>query len=193
MINIRIRHLTLKIDRRMIDKNVSRANETMDRGETKQTCFSKVKEGKMELKFCILDWGAQLLCLYISIWKNWKSFLDKNEERGASSVYFILFMQEDEVVRLLAEVFLLPNYTIPLMGCFRPIARKIVDKAVWLLRFVPNLRSNSNAVATFDKDRILEETSVIEFYTRIGKGLDLHELACLAFCRALDLDPSLLG
>ncbi|XP_062087755.1 midasin isoform X2 [Humulus lupulus] len=101
---------------------------------------------------------------------------------------------EDEVVRLLAEVFLLPTYTIPLMGCFRPIVRIIVDKAVWLIRLVPNLRSNSNdEVANFDKDRILEEHSVIEFYNRIGKGLDLHELACLAFCRALDLDPSLSG
>ncbi|XP_030490703.2 midasin isoform X2 [Cannabis sativa] len=101
---------------------------------------------------------------------------------------------EDEVVRLLAEVFLLPNYTILLMGCFRPIVRIIVDKAVWLIRLVPNLRSNSNEEAVnFDIDRILIEHSVIEFYNSIGKGLDLHELACLAFCRALDLDPSLSG
>lgn len=98
---------------------------------------------------------------------------------------------EDEVVGMLAEVFLLPNYTIPLMGCFRPIARRIVDKAVWFLRSVPNLRSNyENAVAAFDNDRILED-SVTKFYN--GKGLDLHDLACLAFCRALDLDSSLLG
>ncbi|PON47074.1 Midasin [Parasponia andersonii] len=102
--------------------------------------------------------------------------------------------EEDEVVRMLAEVFLMPDYSIPLMGCFRPIARKVVDTAVWLLRFVPNLRTNSNdAVATLDKDRSLEGYSVTNFYNGNGKGLDLHELACLAFCRALDLVPSLLG
>ncbi|KAJ4717838.1 Midasin [Melia azedarach] len=48
---------------------------------------------------------------------------------------------EEEVVNSVAEISLHPHYTIPLIGCFRPIARKIVDKAVALLRLVPNLRS----------------------------------------------------
>ncbi|KAL5579519.1 hypothetical protein UlMin_011961 [Ulmus minor] len=103
---------------------------------------------------------------------------------------------EDEVVKTVAEVFLLPNYTIPLMGCFQPIAiaRKIVDRAVALLRLVPNLRSNSSdALVEFEEDKILIEYTVIDFYNGVRKGLDLHELACLAFCRTLDLAPSLLG
>ncbi|CBI35900.3 unnamed protein product, partial [Vitis vinifera] len=37
------------------------------------------------------------------------------------------------------------------------------------------------------------DASVIEFFARNGWGLNLHELACLAFCRALDLAPFLLG
>lgn len=101
---------------------------------------------------------------------------------------------EEEVVNTVAEVFLLPSYTIPLMGCFRPIVRQIVDKAIELLRLMPNLRSNSDdTVAEIGEDRILNENSVTDFYDRVGRGLDLHELACLAFCRALDLAPFLLG
>lgn len=101
---------------------------------------------------------------------------------------------EVEVVKTLAEVFLLPSYTIPLIGCFRPIATQIVNKSVELLRFVPNLRFNSDeSVAEIGEDRILNESSVIDFYNGVGRGLDLHELACLAFCRSLDLAPFLLG
>lgn len=103
-------------------------------------------------------------------------------------------MTEEEVVNVLAEVFLHPNYTIPLMGCFRPITRKIVDKAVALLRMVPNLRSNNNTLVEAEEDKALNEVaSVIEHYNQSGRGLDLHELACLAACRALDLGPFLLG
>ncbi|KAE9591034.1 hypothetical protein Lalb_Chr20g0113881 [Lupinus albus] len=104
-------------------------------------------------------------------------------------------LTEDEVVNMLVGVFLHPNYTIPLMGCFRPIAQNFVDKAIALLRLVPNLRSN-NKVATLenDSDRVLEEVvNVIEFYSRQGSGLDLHEVACLAFCRAIDMAPFLLS
>ncbi|RVW52071.1 Midasin [Vitis vinifera] len=88
-------------------------------------------------------------------------------------------------------------------GMFRPICRKIVDKAVALLRLVPNLRYNSNGTLTeVEEDKLLGEAgnfedagdaSVIEFFARNGWGLNLHELACLAFCRALDLAPFLLG
>ncbi|KAG7997478.1 hypothetical protein I3843_01G213100 [Carya illinoinensis] len=80
------------------------------------------------------------------------------------------------------------------MGCFRPITRKIVDKAVALLRMVPNLRSNNNTLVEAEEDKALNEVaSVIEHYNQSGRGLDLHELACLAACRALDLGPFLLG
>lgn len=104
-------------------------------------------------------------------------------------------LTEEEVVNVLADVFLHPNYTIALIGCFRPIARKIVDKAVALLRMVPNLRSNVNhTLVEAEEDTVLNEVaSVIEHYNRSGRGLDLHELACLAACRALDLGPFLLG
>lgn len=112
-------------------------------------------------------------------------------------------MTEERVVNLLAELFIHPKYTIPMMGCFRPICRKIVDRAVALLRLVPNLRCNSNGTLTeVEEDKLLGEAgnfedagdaSVIEFFARNGWGLNLHELACLAFCRALDLAPFLLG
>ncbi|KAL2466395.1 ATPase [Abeliophyllum distichum] len=100
-------------------------------------------------------------------------------------------------------LFLHPNYTIPLVGCFRPIAQKIVEQAVSSLHLVPNLRSNNDdSTVTFNEDKFLREVenmenaevvSVIESYVRCGKGLHLHELACLAFCRALDLAPFLMG
>lgn len=104
-------------------------------------------------------------------------------------------LTEEEVVNVMAEVFLHPNYTIPLIGCFRPIARKIVDKAVALLRMVPNLRSKENdTLAEVEEDEVLNEVaSVIELYNRAGRGLDLHEFVCLAACRALDFAPFLLG
>lgn len=70
-----------------------------------------------------------------------------------------------------------------------------------LLRLVPDLRSNNDDLMTdFDEDRFLREaesqdhadvTHVVDVYVRNGKGLSLHELACLAFCRALDLVPRL--
>lgn len=101
---------------------------------------------------------------------------------------------EEEVVNVLVGVFLHPSYTIPLIGCFRPIAQHIVDKAVALLRLVPNLMSIPKDTAREDdRDRVLDGVvNVIEFYSQQGRGLDLHELACLAFCRALDMGPFLL-
>ncbi|KAK3220425.1 hypothetical protein Dsin_014395 [Dipteronia sinensis] len=101
---------------------------------------------------------------------------------------------EEEVVNLVAELFLHPCYTIPLIGCFRPIARKIVDRVVALLRLVPNLRSNSDENAEesgkFDDADVVD---VVQFHVQSGRGLNLHELACLAFCQMLDLAPFLLG
>ncbi|XP_059643593.1 midasin [Cornus florida] len=112
-------------------------------------------------------------------------------------------LTEEEVVNSVAELFLHPNYTIPLVGCFRPLVRKIMDRTVTLLQMVPDLRSNSdNFMEDFEEHKFLRETGnlknsegvrVIDFYVRSGKGLNLHELACLAFCRAVDLAPFLLG
>lgn len=104
----------------------------------------------------------------------------------------------------MGELVLHPNYTIPLLGCFRPIAQKIVERSVGLLHLVPNLRSDDDDsnVANFDEEEFLREDEdvdstdvarVIDVYMRRRKGLRLHEVACLAFCRALDLIPFLLG
>lgn len=111
-------------------------------------------------------------------------------------------MTEEEVVKAVGELFLHPNYTIPLVGCFRPIVHKIVERAVGLLRLVPNLSTNSDDyMVEFDEDKFLGEDEdfdnaelmhVVDVYSRSGKGLNLHEIACLAFCRALDMVPFLL-
>ncbi|KAH9607417.1 hypothetical protein KSS87_007507 [Heliosperma pusillum] len=111
-------------------------------------------------------------------------------------------LNEEEVVNLLATVFLHPSYTIPIMGCFRPIARKIVEKVIGVLKLVPQLRwiSDSPGILNFSNDRFfigceefdgIESVGVIEVYSRNGRFLDLHELAGLAFCRVLDLAPFL--
>lgn len=97
--------------------------------------------------------------------------------------------EEEVAVNLVAELFLHPRYTIPLIGCFRPIVRKIVDRAVSLLSLVPDLRSNSDEAERFDDEDVVD---VIQWHVRSGRGLNLHELACFAFCRLLDLAPFLL-
>ncbi|CAI9114384.1 OLC1v1015101C1 [Oldenlandia corymbosa var. corymbosa] len=109
---------------------------------------------------------------------------------------------EEEVVKAVGELFLHPNYTIPLVGCFRPVVVKIVERAVGLLRLVPDLSSNSDdSMVEFDEDKFLREDKdldnaevmhVVDVYVRTGKGLSLHEISCLAFCRALELVPFLL-
>ncbi|KAI9200151.1 hypothetical protein LWI28_003437 [Acer negundo] len=59
-----------------------------------------------------------------------------------------------------------PYYTIPLIGCFRPIARKIVDIVVALLRLVPNLRSNSNESGNFDDTDVVDVVGVVQFHVQ---------------------------
>lgn len=96
----------------------------------------------------------------------------------------------DDVVAVIADPFLHPSYTIPIMGCFRPLCRKIVERVVAKLSSVPSLESESNeAVEEIGEDDLY----VIDFYVDRGRGLRLHELASLAFCRSLDLAPFLLG
>ncbi|RWW61597.1 hypothetical protein BHE74_00031342 [Ensete ventricosum] len=95
----------------------------------------------------------------------------------------------DDVVAAMAEPFLHPAYTIPIIGCFRPLCRRIADRAVAKLRAVPCLES----VSEEDSDDVGEvDLHVIDFYVTRGRGLRLHELASLALCRSLDLAPFLL-
>ncbi|KAI3759776.1 hypothetical protein L6452_07827 [Arctium lappa] len=113
------------------------------------------------------------------------------------------YLTEEELIDGVAELILHPRYTIPLVGCFRPIARKIVDRVVALLRLVPDLTSNSNdSMLEFDEGILFKETEgsnceevicVINSYVKCGRGLRLHELSCLAFSRTIDLIPYLSG
>lgn len=112
-------------------------------------------------------------------------------------------LSEEEVVNGVAELILHPKYTIPLIGCFRPIAKRILDRTIGLLKLVPDLKSNVNdPMIELNEDELLRDeegydnsqiVSMIELYVRSGKGLSLHELACWAFSRAIDLVPTLLG
>lgn len=135
-------------------------------------------------------------------------FFDRCPELGTVSMFNPMskkehVVTEEEVVDCMAKLFLNPNYTIPLLGCFRPISGKIVDRTVAILQLVMHLGSNpDNMMVEFKRDKLIRETKeledlngadVIEVYARSGRVLDLHELACLAFCRALDLAPFLLG
>ncbi|KAK1308613.1 hypothetical protein QJS10_CPA09g00149 [Acorus calamus] len=97
-------------------------------------------------------------------------------------------LTDDDVVNSIAEPFLHPKYTIPIIGCFRPLSREIVEKAVSLLRLVPDLTSEAGDVSEFEEG----EARVIEFCVERGMGLRLHEASCLAFCRTLDMAPFLL-
>lgn len=110
---------------------------------------------------------------------------------------------EEEVVKLVGELVLHPHYTIPLLGCFRRISHQIIERTLTLLRLVPDLCCNSeDSMIEFDDDKYYTESEdfhnsellhVVEVHVRSGKGLSLHELVCLAFCRAVDLIPFLLG
>ncbi|KAK9066170.1 hypothetical protein SSX86_013491 [Deinandra increscens subsp. villosa] len=122
--------------------------------------------------------------------------LDKLVKKGKN-------VTEEELIDGIAELLLHPRYTIPLVGCFRPVARKIVDRVVALLHLVPDLTSNSSdSMLEFDEGRLFEDTesadceevtSIINLYVKCERGLRLHELSCLAFSRTLDLIPYLSG
>ncbi|KAG8656474.1 hypothetical protein MANES_04G142500v8 [Manihot esculenta] len=100
---------------------------------------------------------------------------------------------EEEVINSVAELFVNPNYTIPLIGCLRPIARKIIDAAVSLLGQC-NLSSNLDNTLVDSRELVKGEVAYfIDHFNNSGRGLTLHEFACLALCRAIDLDHSLLG
>uniref|UniRef100_A0A0D9XKA7 Midasin n=1 Tax=Leersia perrieri TaxID=77586 RepID=A0A0D9XKA7_9ORYZ len=96
----------------------------------------------------------------------------------------------EDVAAALAEPLLHPRYTIPVLGCFLPLAPALLDRAVELLRSAaPALRSDGEVV---EEEAGEGDVRVVEFYLSRGRGLRLHELACLALARALDLAPYLL-
>ncbi|CAO2840240.1 unnamed protein product [Amaranthus hypochondriacus] len=110
---------------------------------------------------------------------------------------------EEQVVNSLAAMCLHPTYTIPIMGCFRPIAKRMLNRVVELLKQVPNLSFNYSGgvinnfmeerffIDCVEVDDVVHQFGVIEAYLKHQRFLDLHELACLAFCRMLELAPFL--
>lgn len=98
----------------------------------------------------------------------------------------------EDVVNSLAELVLHPSYTVSLLGCFRAVGERLLGKAVELLRIVigMNMIAMDEDVGTAEEVGE-DEICVIQFYCGKGRFLRLHELACLAFCRALDLAPFL--
>ncbi|VVB05596.1 unnamed protein product [Arabis nemorensis] len=105
-------------------------------------------------------------------------------------------VDNEEVINALSDVFLHPEYTIPLVHCFLPILRRVVDRVVGLLRLVGDLSSSidySDDGWSVLENAMKEGVSVIDFYVRRGQRLELHECACLAFSRALHLNTTLLG
>ncbi|KAL6842329.1 hypothetical protein ACP4OV_027756 [Aristida adscensionis] len=100
----------------------------------------------------------------------------------------------DDVVAALAEPLLHPRYTVPVLGCFLPFAPALVDRAVALLRAAgPDaLRADVGKAAAEAEEAGEGDARVVEFYLSRGRGMRLHELACLALARALDLAPYLL-
>uniref|UniRef100_A0ACD5ZCK1 Uncharacterized protein n=1 Tax=Avena sativa TaxID=4498 RepID=A0ACD5ZCK1_AVESA len=97
----------------------------------------------------------------------------------------------DDVAAALAEPLLHPRYTLPIVGCFLPLAPVLLERASALLRTAaPALLVDS--AASWEEEAGEGDTHVVEFYLSRGRGLRLHELACLALSRALDLAPYLL-
>jgi len=105
-------------------------------------------------------------------------------------------VDNEEVIHALGDAFLHPEFTVPLVHCFLPIIRNVVDRVVGLLRLVDDLKSSidySDDVSSVLDNAMTEGISVIDFYVRRGQRLELHECACLAFSRALHFNTSLLG
>ncbi|KAK1694589.1 hypothetical protein QYE76_011286 [Lolium multiflorum] len=99
----------------------------------------------------------------------------------------------DDVAAALAEPLLHPRYTLPIIGCFLPLAPVLLERASALLRTAaPALLVDTAASQEEEEEAGEGNTRVVEFYLSRGRGLRLHELACLALSRALDLAPYLL-
>ncbi|KAG0489307.1 hypothetical protein HPP92_008118 [Vanilla planifolia] len=94
-----------------------------------------------------------------------------------------------DLVAAIADPFLHPSYTIPVVGCFRALCGQVVQSALAKLFVVRGLMLESEENG---EDIGEEDMHVVDFYAGRHRGLKLHELACLAFCRAVDLAPFLL-
>ncbi|RCV42665.1 hypothetical protein SETIT_9G233700v2 [Setaria italica] len=99
----------------------------------------------------------------------------------------------DDVTAAFAEPLLHPNYSVPVLGCFLPLAPALVDRAVALLRAAGPLALRADDASRLEEEAGEGDVRVVEFYLSRGRGLRLHELACLALARALDIAPYLLG
>ncbi|CAA6669952.1 unnamed protein product [Spirodela intermedia] len=84
----------------------------------------------------------------------------------------------DRVASALAEPLLHPSYTIPVVGCFRPLSRKILDRAVDQLqshwrRLVSNWDCGGGDVEEVGEG----DVEIIGFYVTRRRGIRVHELA----------------
>ncbi|XP_073036075.1 midasin-like isoform X3 [Primulina eburnea] len=136
-----------------------------------------------------------------------RRFLDRRPKLKSLSRFNDLLnkgdlVTEDEVVDAVGQLLLHPKYTIPLLGCLRPIAERIVESTTKLVHSARKLMPDDDLMEEFDEEEFLRDSenvdgaevaNIIYIYVSRRKGLRLHELACLAFYRALDLIPFLLG
>ncbi|PVH31778.1 hypothetical protein PAHAL_9G230700 [Panicum hallii] len=98
----------------------------------------------------------------------------------------------DDVAAALAEPLLHPRYTVAVLGCFLPLAPALVDRAVALLRSAGPQALRADDAARMEEEAEEGDVRVVEFYLSRGRGMRLHELACFALARALDIAPYLL-
>ncbi|CAN6468645.1 unnamed protein product [Victoria cruziana] len=96
------------------------------------------------------------------------------------------FLEEDEVLEAVSDIFLDPEFTVPVLGCFREFTRTIVGRVVELLRLM-----NERSGEMMDIDG--GEGRGFQFCFRNGWSLQLHEFAVFAFGRSLALAPFVLG
>ncbi|KZV19144.1 midasin [Dorcoceras hygrometricum] len=136
-----------------------------------------------------------------------RRFLDRRPKLKSLSHFTELLNKGDlvteyEVVVAVGQLVLHPKYTIPLLGCLRPIAQQIVERTTTLVHSAREIISDDYCIEEFDDEEFLRDSenvdgaeiiNIIDIYVSRKKGLRLHEIACLAFYRALDLIPFLLG
>ncbi|CAA7023541.1 unnamed protein product [Microthlaspi erraticum] len=140
-------------------------------------------DGSFSLKLALETFSQR--CPKVAAFPFFNSILSQGEE----------VVDSEDVINALSDVFLHPECTIPLVYCFLPIIRRVVDRVVGLLHLVGDLSSStdySEDVSVLE-NAMKEGVSVIDFYVRRGQRLELHECACLALSRALHLNSSLLG
>ncbi|KAF3780443.1 Midasin [Nymphaea thermarum] len=95
-------------------------------------------------------------------------------------------LEEEEVLEAVTDIFLDPEFTLPVLGCFRAFTRRIVGRVIELLRL---MHERSGEMMDIDGG----EGRGFQFYFRSGWSLQLHEFAVFAFGRSLALAPFVLG